>query len=351
MQQAAQFTKSKVPCLIRHRAGGYYALAKVAGKAVRRALDTDDFNTAKNRLPGVLAEMRGAKNARAAGTLGQAISDEAAREDPAIKASTRSYYRQVALSLEKVATKMPISPLALQVTKVTLAELRALMDRYAAACSATRYNGALALLRRTYERAIEAGHVSVNIAASLKRVKPITKKMQLPTTEVFAQLVAEVLAQKKSHSKATAAALEFLAYTGLRISEAHSIRWGDIGEDSLIVRTAKNDGMRQVPLIPAARALLARLRAAGVPSGSADPVMMIRSPRIAMANACERLGIDHLRVHDLRHLFATRCIEAGVDLPTLAAWLGHKDGGVLCAQVYGHLCKKHSTQMAGRVNA
>ena len=64
-----------------------------------------------------------------------------------------------------------------------------------------------------------------------------------------------------------------------------------------------------------------------------------------------RLGIDHLRVHDLRHLFATRSIESGVDLPTLASWLGHKDGGVLCAQICGHLCTKHSTAMAGKVKA
>ena len=58
-----------------------------------------------------------------------------------------------------------------------------------------------------------------------------------------------------------------------------------------------------------------------------------------------------MRVHDLRHIFATRCIESSVDLPTLANWLGHKDGGVLAAQVYGHLCIKHSTAMAGRVKA
>ena len=78
-------------------------------------------------------------------------------------------------------------------------------------------------------------------------------------------------------------------------------------------------------------------------------MLTLKTPRFALKNACERLGIDHMRVHDLRHMFATRCIEAGVDLPTLAGWLGHKDGGVLCAQVYGHLCKKHSDKMAGKV--
>jgi integrase len=37
----------------------------------------------------------------------------------------------------------------------------------------------------------------------------------------------------------------------------------------------------------------------------------------------------------LRHLFATRCIETGVDIPTVSRWLGHKDGGGLAMKVYG----------------
>lgn len=351
MQRTAQFSKSKVPCLVRHQGGRYYASVKVGGKVIRRCLDTDDYNTAANRLPAVLAEMRGARNAAAAGTLGAAIQAEADREDPAIKETTRHYYQQIASSLAKVAAKLPVDPLGLSITRVTLAELRALMDKYATTAAATRYNGALALLRRTYERAVESGHVGANIAVSLKRIRRKPNKMDLPTSEVFAKVVADILSQKKTHSKATAAAVEFLAYTGLRISEAQSIRWRDIRDGFLIVRTAKNDQMRQVPLIPAALSLLARLRLAEVPTGPDDPVMLITSPRIALDNACARLGIDHLRVHDLRHLYATRCIESGVDLPTLASWLGHKDGGVLCAQVYGHLCIKHSTAMAGKVRA
>jgi integrase len=351
MQQTAQFSKSKVPCLLRHRGGGYYACAKVAGKIIRRSLDTEDYNIAKNRLAPVLAEMRGAKNASAAGTLGAAIQEEADREDPTIKKSTRHYYRQIATSLAKVSATLQVDPLGISIAKVTLAELRALMDKYAINAAATRYNGCLALLRRTYTRAMESGHVGGNLPLVLKRIKPLKTKHDLPTAETFATIIADIIAQRKSHSKATAASVELLAYTGLRISEAQALRWRDIKADHLVVRTMKNDDLRQVPLIPAADALLARLKDSGVPTEANSPVLLVKSPRIALDNACERLGLDHMRVHDLRHIFATRCIEGGVDLPTLASWLGHKDGGVLCAQVYGHLCQKHSTAMAGRVKA
>lgn len=351
MQQRAQFSKSKVSCLLRHRGGNYYASTKVSGKVIRRCLETDDFNTAKIRLPAVLEEIRGAKNASKADTLGASIHAEANREDPAIKPATRHYYRQLAVSLAKAGKALPDDPLVRSIAKVTLAELRALMDHFGIEAAPTRYNGALALLRRTYARAVESGHVGSNLPLALKRVKPRKMKHDLPTAESFAGIVGDILAQRKRHSKASAAAVELLAYTGLRISEAQALTWRDIKADHLIVRTAKNDDLRQVPLIPAAKALLARLRAAEIPTGPDDPVMLIKSPRIALDNACDRLGIDHMRVHDLRHIFATRCIESGVDLPTLASWLGHKDGGVLCAQVYGHLCKKHSSAMAARVKA
>ena len=79
--------------------------------------------------------------------------------------------------------------------------------------------------------------------------------------------------------------------------------------------------------------------------------MLVKSPRIALEGACERLGIEHLRVHDLRHIFATRCLESGVDFPTLAGWLGHKDGGILAAKDYGHLVPDHSSKQAGKVLA
>jgi integrase len=52
---------------------------------------------------------------------------------------------------------------------------------------------------------------------------------------------------------------------------------------------------------------------------------------------------------DLRHLFATRCIESGVDIPTVSRWVGHQDGGALCMKTYGHLRDEHSASEAKKV--
>ena len=41
---------------------------------------------------------------------------------------------------------------------------------------------------------------------------------------------------------------------------------------------------------------------------------------------------------------------SGIDFMTIAAWVGHKDGGVLIGKVYGHLANEHRKAMAGRLN-
>jgi integrase len=78
--------------------------------------------------------------------------------------------------------------------------------------------------------------------------------------------------------------------------------------------------------------------------------MKVRECQLAMNTATAKLGLPHLTHHDLRHLFATRCIESGVDIPTVSRWLGHKDGGALAMKVYGHLRDQHSAAMASKVS-
>jgi integrase len=69
-----------------------------------------------------------------------------------------------------------------------------------------------------------------------------------------------------------------------------------------------------------------------------------------MNRAAKVVGMVRITHHDLRHLFATRCIESGVDVPTVSRWLGHKDGGALAMKVYGHLRDQHSVAMAQKVS-
>jgi integrase len=48
-------------------------------------------------------------------------------------------------------------------------------------------------------------------------------------------------------------------------------------------------------------------------------------------------GLPDVGFHDLRHLFCSFSVMAGIDFMTIASWLGHNDGGILIGKVYGHL--------------
>ena len=103
-------------------------------------------------------------------------------------------------------------------------------------------------------------------------------------------------------------------------------------------------------MIPEMRRLLERLRANRPETKPGSPVMRVRECQGSITRACREIEIARFTHHDLRHLFATRCIESGVDIPTVSRWLGHKDGGALAMKVYGHLRDQHSVTMAQKVS-
>jgi len=105
-----------------------------------------------------------------------------------------------------------------------------------------------------------------------------------------------------------------------------------------------------VPLIPDARRLFERMRSERADEPLDAKVFRVRESQKALDRACKRVGAERITHHDLRHLFATRCIESGVDIPTVSRWLGHKDGGALAMKTYGHLRREHSIAQAQRVS-
>jgi hypothetical protein len=45
-----------------------------------------------------------------------------------------------------------------------------------------------------------------------------------------------------------------------------------------------------------------------------------------------------------------RCIEGGVDIPTVSRWLGHKDRGAMAMKISGHLRREHSIAHAQKAS-
>ena len=189
------------------------------------------------------------------------------------------------------------------------------------------------------------------------------KKPNLPSHFDMARIFAEVATPQPhplAHMRAKFAPLakdaservRFLAFGGMRLNEANAIRWEDIAPGTIHVRGTKSASSdRRVPVIPAMAGLLDEMRARRVAEGRPlrGAVLRGKSSLQPLGRACARLKLPKLTQHGLRHYFATICIESGVDVPTVAKWLGHSDGGAIAMRVYGHLRDEHSLTAAQKV--
>ena len=171
------------------------------------------------------------------------------------------------------------------------------------------------------------------------------KEFTPPTQGEFERLLAECDKAPKSLCGLT---VRLLALTGLRINEARQLRWRDVKADRLDLPATitKNGLARSVPFLPGLQEVLRRLREADPDS---EFVLSIPSMRTALRKACVRAGVTQMTNHSFRHLFATKCLEAGVDPPTVARWLGHQCGGALLSKMYFHLTDGHNLAMAQKV--
>jgi len=236
---------------------------------------------------------------------------------------------------------------------VTRAECNAWAVRAREHYSPTRFNGALQTLRAIFSLIIETGLRADDPSREVQpSIVPLIEPV-LPDRAGFASLL--MLLDNSPSRKEAANVVRVLAFTGLRSEEARHLWPEDIRFDlgRLRVRKPKGrpDGMVEwVPILPEAEPVLRRLLTENAMLGRKGPVLRINSPKKALATACKELGLPRLTPHKLRHLFAMRAIESGVDVPTVAAWLRHRDKGALLMKRYWHLVDSHSIEMASRVS-
>lgn len=166
-------------------------------------------------------------------------------------------------------------------------------------------------------------------ARKVKRIGVKMRELKLPETDQFQQLLENLEHGGGRSSRHGADLVRFLAFSGCRLSEAKGVTWNDVVLDkaTLKVRNAKQratsgaEKYRTIPIISELRSLLERL--AEPKPAPEEPVCRVHECEKSLTRACWELKISHITHHDLRHLFSTRCIESGADIPTVSRWLGH----------------------------
>jgi integrase len=336
--------------------GIYYARLRRRKRQVWISLRTKVFTVAKVELHKILsqhapvaaAEIRTIRGKATVGDLAAIYLDQV-NLDASIKASTKEYRGKTVKYLFNSWHELSDHP----PNRVTELECLHWAADYRAKMSETLFNNTVDSLRHIFNLAIKRGLISRNPAAVLEKVKVPQKKLELPSGEQFKRIVELIRNAGSATSEGCGDLVEFLAYSGLRATEAAGIRWVDVNfdQDRIYVAPGKTGQARYAPLLDSMRDLLERIQAEprwfrAEHRRKAGYILSVSECEKALTSACKKAGAHRMTRHDLRHLFATRCIESGVDIPTVSRWLGHRDGGALAMKTYGHLRQEHSQAMA-----
>jgi len=186
--------------------------------------------------------------------------------------------------------------------------------------------------------------------------------------------------------------IELMASSGLRKGEAFPLRWRQVNFDQqiLVVEKGKTStAARSINFNPILKGVLTRLhKEAKVrsevgkdefifktnyrmkswqdnhPDATSEQHPSITNLQRLLYRVAEKAGLsdfakdpnrdglhsqENLGFHDFRRFFITRCLHGGVPLPTIARWVGHRDGGVLILKTYVQndedLARKYASEL------
>ena len=191
-----------------------------------------------------------------------------------------------------------------------------------------------------------------NPCLHVKRFKE-EKRERFLSAEEFQRLGAvldEILADG-SETRTAVAAIRLLMLTGCRLSEIQTLRWEhvDLEAGELLLPDTKTGG-RAVPLAPSAVRLLESL-----PRDEDSPWVIAGKKADSHLTDLQhpwrriraRAELDGVRIHDLRHSFASRALALGEGLPMIGKLLGHTQ--VQTTARYAHLARDTVKASAARI--
>jgi integrase len=177
-------------------------------------------------------------------------------------------------------------------------------------------NRELACLRTILNKAVEWGRLESNPAVSVKNLREPPPRERILTDAEASRLINKAAPHLKP-------IIMVLLNTGMRRGEALALRWEevDFNKGFIHIGDSKSGRSRNVPMNVAVFGTLHELRDCSL----AEDLVFggIKEIKRSFHTACERAGIKDLRLHDLRHTFATRLVMLGVDLVTVSRLLGH----------------------------
>lgn len=195
---------------------------------------------------------------------------------------------------------------------------------------------------------IEHELVSSNPFAAVKLPAAPVRERFLSREEASRLLEAlEALEATKTINPAFGDAIRLLLLTGARKTEILGLMWGEVDTERRLLRlppertkAGGKNGERRIVLSPPALEILAARRPEGATSKDyVFPALRggghIVGVRRVFAKACEQAGLEGVRLHDLRHSFASFAVADGASLFLVSKLLGHANART--SERYAHL--------------
>ncbi len=231
--------------------------------------------------------------------------------------------------------------------------------------SAASTNMMLSVLNLAFEYACDMEYIEENPCVRVRRTKAETKKIEAFTVEEQRAIESEIA--RSDDRRLHGVLLCF--YTGLRIGELLGLTWDDVDFTKGIIKITKTvyrkkdeNGMWQLyvdtpktkssnRMIPLPEYMTNMLRqdyaTAHTPyvvENKKGERMSIRSYQYIFEKLTERAEVRKLNFHALRHTFATRAIECGMDIKTVADIMGHQNASITLNR-YAHCMLDHKIEM------
>ena len=234
--------------------------------------------------------------------------------------------------------------------------------------SANSVSMIISVIQSSYETALALGIVNENTMDKIKRPKKYEKQIDCFSSSEQKIIEQAVLNDKRDKMIGILICL----YTGLRIGELLSLEWLDIDFKKAELKISKScydtkdesgkplrvtnapktpASLRIIPipkqLLPYLKDMRKQSKSNYVVSNNNDYVS-IRSYQRSFELLLKRLNIPHRGFHSLRHTFATRALECGMDIKTLSEILGHKNPTVTLCR-YAHSMTEHKRDMMNQL--
>lgn len=234
--------------------------------------------------------------------------------------------------------------------------------------AANSVNGIITVIQNSLKLAYALGTIKEYAADKIRRPKTKEKEVTCFTLSEQKKIERAALAGKKTKWLGIVVCL----YTGLRIGELLALEWKDVdfqkgmltvsksrhegkdenGRYAHIVESPKTVSSRRC--IPLPKQILCELRMLKRKSRSlyvisnGESSIPVRAYQRSFERLLKKLDIPHKGFHALRHTFATRALECGMDVKMLSELLGHKDPAVTLRR-YVHSLMEQKKEMMNKV--